>query len=230
LSSFSKSGQIELVPIDINDMVGSFEQRASDIQSVGKILIQGTPEAKSEEPFDFTNLTRNANFFTEAEIQEQIAPYIARATSAEKFLLAKALGNVKKYSPNIFSQIDRAGGDSKVFAMVSAIGDFNIAKQVFDGQDQQKQGVVDKPTETETRTVFESVMGPPGEIYDADDYKTMQEVALAHYAATRIDRVNFVASELEASIQAVSGGIGEYNGYKVELPRGVNEETFTAWH
>jgi hypothetical protein len=232
LEFFSQSGQIELTPIDINNMAESFERRRSNIQNIGSILLQGTPEAnraEGDEPVDFVTLTRGVNFFTEAEIQEQIAPYIARATSAEKFLLAKALGGVQKFSPDVFSQIDKAGGDSRIFAMAAAIGDFNIAKQVFDGQDQVKQGVVDKPTETETRTVFEKVMGPPGEIYGTDDYRTMQEAALGHYAATRIDRVNFVESELEASIQAVSGGIGEYNGYKVELPRGVNQETFTAW-
>ena len=33
-------------------------------------------------------------------------------------------------------------------------------------------------------------------------------------------------SEFADSIEAVTGGIGEVNGFKVELPRGVDSETF----
>jgi hypothetical protein len=30
-------------------------------------------------------------------------------------------------------------------------------------------------------------------------------------------------------MEAVTGGIGEYNGFKLELPRGVNEDRFNRW-
>jgi hypothetical protein len=30
-------------------------------------------------------------------------------------------------------------------------------------------------------------------------------------------------------MEAVTGGIGEYNGFKLELPRGVDQDRFEAW-
>ncbi len=68
-----------------------------------------------------------------------------------------------------------------------------------------------------------------GDVYGAEDRKTVIDSALAHYAATTTTPDKFDKDDFENSVNAVTGGIGEINGGLVELPRGVDGDDFESF-
>ena len=63
------------------------------------------------------------------------------------------------------------------------------------------------------------------DVYGSDDKRAILNSVMAHYAVTG-DQELFDDSDVEAAIEAITGGISEINGYKLELPRGVREDDF----
>ena len=61
-------------------------------------------------------------------------------------------------------------------------------------------------------------LGDVGQVYGADDYKMTMDAAQAYSAATGVD--------YEDALEVVTGGVIDFNGYKLELPRGVGEDDF----
>lgn len=146
-----------------------------------------------------------------------IGEAITKMTTPEKIQLAGTLST----SPEVWGQVSKK--QQRVFSLAGATGDVNLMATVFKGQDLIDGGLVKTPTPAEFLPVLNDTVE---DIYGADDKQSVLQAAVAHYAATVEDPTVFDGSAFESSIEAVTGGIGEVNGFKIELPRGVSEDDF----
>lgn len=137
-------------------------------------------------------------------------------TPQEKTSLAQALGS----STKVWEQLDKQ--NAGLFAMAGAIGDRQVMSAIFEGQTIMDGRTTELAKPTEYLPVFDDYTGG---VYSGDDKRNMINAALAHYYATRENGI-FDSGDFEESIKAVSGGIGEINGGKVELPRGIDPDDF----
>jgi hypothetical protein len=107
--------------------------------------------------------------------------------------------------------------------MAGATGDKDLMSIVFKGQELLKNKVVKAPSNTDYLMVTDEYLG---DVYDPTDKAATIEAAKAHYAATAGNQVVFDETAWDESLAAVTGGISEINGHKLELPRGVDEDNF----
>lgn len=139
----------------------------------------------------------------------------------EKTTLAMAFGTNKK----IWEQLDKKNAGT--FAMVGAIGDEKVMDGVFKGQKLLVDKLIELPEDRATLLQeFDDIVGG---IYVGNDRRAMFDASVAYYAALNgpsAENGFFVDDSFEDAVQAVSGGIAKINGGKVQLPRGVEENTF----
>jgi len=227
LQFFSQSGQIDVSTFDPSNAVASIEARRSDLQDVGAILLQGLDIPEGQEP-SFTQMTQGVNFFTPEEVAN-IGRYVDGLTPIQKAGFAQDMQLAAKFAPQLWEELDK--GDAKLFAVSGAIGDVVVAEKIFMGQSMIDAKTVDRPTEKEFMPVFQDYVGDVYRLQGApgENEQIVMEAVLAHYAATRTDRVEFKEPEFLRSMEAVTGGIGEVNGFKLELPRGVEQDRFETW-
>lgn len=135
----------------------------------------------------------------------------------EKTQLALTLSQ----APSLWGQI--ASKNQAQFAMAGAIGDTDVMMTVFKGQDILDAGnLALKLPRDEYMPVFNDLVE---DVYGTENKSAMLKSALAYYAASG-DQEMFDDGDFKAAIEAVSGGIGKINSFKVELPRGVFEDDF----
>ena len=156
-------------------------------------------------------------YLTDAEA-DQLASYVRRLNPTEKAQVALGLNAMP---PEIWSQI--ADKDEGVFAAVSAIGDAMIAENVFEGQALIRDKLVEMPSTSEQAGVVNDVLG---DVYGEADRRDIVAAARAYYAATVEDRAFYDEDTFEAALQKITGGIAEINGFKVQLPRDMEEDEF----
>lgn len=166
------------------------------------------------------------NFLT----SEEASVYAERATSTEStFVERTVLADELSGMPmSAFQQI--AGKGAYVFAMASAIDDDAVRLGIFKGQDVLKDPTLVLPDGFKNN--FLSKTGDViGDVYYGEDKKATVEAVYAYYMATRTDasETEVDESDLDAAITAVTGGIAEFNGRSIELPRNVGEEAFEDW-
>lgn len=138
-------------------------------------------------------------------------------TSKEKTQLALTLSQ----SPDVWGQL--ASKNQAQFAMAGAIGDTDVMQKIFKGQDILDAGnLALKLPRDEYMPVFNDLVE---DVYGTENKSAMLKSVMAYYAATG-DQEMFDDGDFEAAIEAVSGGIGKINKFKVELPRGVFEDDF----
>jgi hypothetical protein len=106
--------------------------------------------------------------------------------------------------------------------MVAARGDRDVANAVFTGQELVKSKQVRLPPAAEYLEIANEYLGEVGEVYQAKDRGTIIKSALYHYA-TKDDGV-FDGDDFRASLESMTGGVGEINGRRVELPSEVLED------
>jgi len=138
-------------------------------------------------------------------------------TVAEKVQLANTLNS----APSVWGQISPK--NQQAFSMAGATGDDALMTDVFNGQELLKEGLVTAVKASEYLSVSDDFLG---DVYGIQDKASILEAAKAHYASTVGNVDVFDGDAWEASLSAVTGGIGEVNGNKIELPRGVDEDTF----
>ena len=138
-------------------------------------------------------------------------------TVGEKVQLANTLNE----APAVWGQISPK--NQQAFSMAGATGDNVLMATVFNGQELLKNKLVTAAKPSEYLTVSEDFLG---DVYGIQDKSAILEAAKAHYASTTGNVDVFDTNAWETSLSAVTGGIGEVNGNKVELPRGVDEDTF----
>jgi hypothetical protein len=79
------------------------------------------------------------------------------------------------------------------------------------------------PSTSEQAGVVDDVLG---DVYGEADRRDIVAAARAYYAATVEDRAFYSANTFKAALQKVTGGIAEINGFKVQLPRDMEEDEF----
>ena len=153
---------------------------------------------------------------TDTEAQA-LSDQITEMTVTEKIALAETL----QQAPEIWGTI--AGKNQAVFSQAGAIGDRNIMQRVFEGQEAIAEGNVVAPRKSDYLSPFEDYVG---EVYGSEDKAATRDAALAYYAATQTPGLDFDEDLFIDSIEAVTGGIAEVNGYRTQLPRGIDEDRF----
>jgi hypothetical protein len=153
---------------------------------------------------------------TDTEAQA-LSDQITKMTVPEKIALAETL----QQAPEIWGTI--AGKNQAVFSQAGAIGDRNIMQRVFEGQEAIALKTVQSPSARDYLSRFEDYVG---NVYGLEDKAATRDAALAYYAATQTPGLDFDEDLFIDSIEAVTGGIAEVNGYRTQLPRGIDEDRF----
>tara|TARA_R110002124_G_scaffold4836_1_gene30351 strand:+ start:603 stop:2705 length:2103 start_codon:yes stop_codon:yes gene_type:complete len=149
-----------------------------------------------------------------------LSDQITQMTVPEKIKLAKTL----QQAPEIWGSI--AGKNQAVFAQVGAIGNPDIMQRVLSGHEAIAMGNVTPPTRSEYLPPFENYVG---NVYGAEDRAATAQAAIAYYVATQTPGEYFDQSMFVDAVKAVTGGISEVNGYKTQLPRGVDADRFVEF-
>jgi len=215
LDHLNKVGAIDVQPFDTADIQGSTERRLAELRAAEVYTVYDRTLGPAYE----------ANFFTEAEAQAVVS-YINQASPEQKASIAQAFQAASREAPQIWEQIAKKNG--QLFAMAGAIGNIDTARVIFEGDALLRNKTAANPSTNDYLPAFFDYVGNtyrrPGT--SGEDEALVMNAALAHYAATRSDPTTFSEDEFVASIDAVTGGIGEYNDSKVELPKEVDQDMF----
>ena len=156
---------------------------------------------------------------TDTEAQA-LSDQITKMTVTEKIALAETL----QQAPEIWGSI--AGKNQAVFSQAGAIGDRNIMQRVFEGQEAIALKTVQSPSARDYLSPFEDYVG---DVYGLEDKAATRDAALAYYAATQTPGLDFDKDLFIDSIEAVTGGIAKVNGFKTQLPRGIDDNQFNEF-
>ena len=140
-------------------------------------------------------------------------------TPMEKIELAATL----KASPAVWGQLDKKNAGQ--FAMAGATGDIPVMSAIFKGQELLKQKLVKALKQDDYLADFNDVVEG---VYGPQDRRAILDAAISHYSSTSSGAIdgNYDSGDFEASLAAVTGGIGKVNGFNLELPRGVSDDDF----
>lgn len=153
------------------------------------------------------------------EEANQFANFIKTRSPTEKAQMALGMNAMP---PQVWSQI--ADKEEGLFAMASAIGDSQIAINVFEGQTLLRDDLVKMPTAEQQLDVVNETLG---NVYGEADRKDVISAARAYYAATTESRNIYDKDQFVAALEKITGGIGVINGFKIRLPRNVDENEFS---
>lgn len=153
--------------------------------------------------------------YRETEIQELVAS-MGEMTANEKADLAMTIGDNER----TYQQLDKK--NASLFAMLSATGNRDLANSVFLGEELVKTKQFKLPPPADFTETVEDYLGDVGEVYGVQDRETIIKAAKYHYATTG-DEI-FDDSAFEKSLEAITGGIAEINGRRVELPENIDED------
>lgn len=156
---------------------------------------------------------------TDTEAQA-LSDQITKMTVPEKIALAETL----QQAPEIWGSI--ASKNQAVFSQAGAIGDRNIMQRVFEGQEAISLKNVQSPSARDYLSPFEDYVG---NVYGLEDKAATRDAALAYYAATQTPGLDFDKDLFIDSIEAVTGGIAKVNGFKTQLPRGIDNNQFNEF-
>jgi len=148
---------------------------------------------------------------------ENLSKSIEEMTVQEKVSLSDTLNR----APEVWGQVSEK--NQQVFSMAGATGDNVLMAAVFQGQELIKAKLVSAPKGTDYLPVSDEFLS---DVYGIQDKSAIVEAAKAHYAATVGNVDVFDVDGFEDSLAAVTGGIAEVNGNKLELPRGVIDDDF----
>ena len=153
--------------------------------------------------------------FMESEIQD-IVRKLPEMTPSEKADMSMSMGG----NPATYMQLDKK--NASVFAMLSARGDRNLSEMVFLGEELIKTKQFKVPSQKDYIVTVDEYLGKPGEVYGSEDRATIIKAALSHYAA--VGNEEYDPGLFEKSLEAITGGIGEVNGSRIELPPEISED------
>jgi hypothetical protein len=136
------------------------------------------------------------------------------------------LANTFVGSPAIWEQFDKKNAPQ--FAMAGAIGDKTIQTSIFTGQELIKNKIVKLPSREDYIGDFNDMVEG---VYGARDSKAILDSALSIYAANSDAAIegNYDSGDFEQAIRDATGGIGNINGFNLELPRNVDQDDFEEY-
>lgn len=218
LEFLSERGIITVTPFDFANPQAAVSQRAAEMNALTASVGVSSTTGR---------IQYEQNFFTDREA-EAYGQYLSAATPLQLAANAQSLSLVAGKYPQIWEQVAGQDGKAKLFAMAGAIDDIATAEKIFQGH----QFLIDKtrtnPPKNQYIAVFEDIVGDtykrPGTA--GEDHSLVLNAALAHYASNRLVLDEFKEEEFKSSVRAITGGIGERNGFKFELPRDVEEDVF----
>lgn len=88
------------------------------------------------------------------------------------------------------------------------------------------QGQAKLPSFQNYIRVADDYLGQAGEVYQPENRGLVIQAALNHYAKSNPDPSVFDGGAFEDSLASITGGIGEFNKGKYQLPRDVTEDQF----
>lgn len=187
-------------------------------------------------PFDYTDPNSLAERVSQADIlSEHYSVQVSPLTEAEVSTLANginnmtvdekmALANTLSQAPTLWGELDK--NNQKAFAMAGAIGDPNVMRAVFTGQELIKEKLVQVPSKQDYLATFEDYVQ---DVYGTDDKAAIMQAAIAHYSAIQIPGEVFDSGLFEESLSAVAGTMEEVNGFRTVMPRGVDPDQFETF-
>lgn len=194
---------------------------------------QGLVEFK---PFDYTDPNSLTERVSQADIlSEHYGVQVSPLTEVEVSTLANginnmtvdekmALANTLSQAPTLWGELDKK--NQKAFAMAGAIGDPNVMRAVFTGQELIKEKLVQVPSKQDYLATFEDYVQ---DVYGTDDKAAIMQAAIAHYSAVQIPSEVFDSGLFEESLNAVAGTMEEVNGFRTVMPRGVDPDQFETF-
>lgn len=109
------------------------------------------------------------------------------------------------------------------FSMAGATGDRDLMAKVFSGQEKIKEKLIEPPKKSEYLAEFEDYVA---DVYGIKDKSAVLQAAIAYYSDIQVPGEVFDAGLFEEAMQAVTGGIDTYNGFKIAMPRGIDPDQF----
>lgn len=218
LDFLQKRNPDEVKQFDFADFSGSLARRQVDMSNVnGKV---------GYDPFTNKPLYQQ-NFFTEEEAI-RVGQLISNADPEALASFAVAFQKVGMKHPQVWEQIASTGLDGQMFSLAGAIEKPTVAEHIFRGALIMKEDANMKPKTSDYVYEYEQVVGDvylrPGT--SGETNAAVKNAVVAHYVGSGGSREEFDDSLFQASIDAVTGGIGEINGFKVELPPEIDEDLF----
>ena len=156
--------------------------------------------------------------FTDAEVT-QLVGGLQGMTPDEKGLLAMSIGSMD--NSKVLKEITKK--QAPVFAMVAAIGDEQIANDVFTGQAELDAGNVTLPAGIDKEEMLANMYDYLGNVYSGEDLAATRKAIFAHYA-NAAGNADYDEDVLEASAKAITGGVATFNNFSIELPRGIESD------
>lgn len=129
-----------------------------------------------------------------------------------------ALAGIFKDAPGVWGQIAKEGAGS--FAQLSALGNENVMKIAFKGQDEVAAGRVKQITTDDYRKDF---VEATGNVYGPEDAATVMQAAVDYYyGSVELGSDVYDSGKFKEAIQAVTGGIEKVRGVITQLPEGID--------
>jgi len=140
-------------------------------------------------------------------------------TPDEKIALATTLQS----APEVWGQLDK--NNAGQFAMAGASGDMAVMTAIFKGQELLKEKLVKPLRQDDYLSFYNDIVEG---VYGPDDRRAVLDAVISHYSSTSSSAIAgfYDSADFARSVMAVTGGIGSVNGYNIELPRGVDEDSF----
>ena len=220
LDYVSKTKIVDVQPIDINNLDTWVAGRSQSLTLAAAFMAQGELAGDDETVFDLTKMKA----FTKSE-RAYLQSWIKTATADDIAKLAIGLHPLGKRARGLYEELHEA--DAQMFAIAAATGDQDVARAIFAGKDREPL-VEDK--KLEFAEIFNETVGDvfTFENSTADNRRLNLDAARYVYQAIREDQIEFDQPAFEKALEMVTGGIGVHNGFKVALPRGVEQSVFST--
>lgn len=222
LDFLSQRGIVSVEPFDFTSLSESIPRRIQEMNSIAASV--GVSETTGKMLFE-------QNVLTDQEAS-QFAAYLSEASPMMLVKDAQAFSMIASKYPQIWEQLAGEGrGKAGQFAMAGAINDIPVATSIFQGQFKIDEGAP-VPNKNDLYEIYKTKVGDlyelPGSFGENDTL--VFKAALAYYVENRTSPDTQiggdVTSEFQAAIDAVTGGVGEYNNFTYQLPRGMEEDDF----
>ena len=222
LDFLSERKIVNVEPFDFANLGESIPRRIQEMNAIAASV--GVDEVTGKMLFE-------QNVLTDQEAS-QFAAYLSEASPMMLVRDAQAFSMVADKYPQIWEQLAGQGrGKASQFAMAGAVNDIPVATAIFQGQFKIDQGAP-LPNKNELYSIYKNKVGDlyelPGSFGEND--AIVFRAALAHYAEVRTSPETQiggdVTTQFQASIDAVTGGVGTYNNFTYQLPRGMEEDDF----
>ena len=196
-----KQGYVEYTTLNVSDLLSDTSEEAQQVFRT----------RKADAKLLSTIYGTNVSVFTKQEAFELTAA-LPNMSVDQKLRLSEILGE----DSGVWAQISKDPA-SGAFAQVSALGDLNVSRVVFMGQEALATNNVEPVRGNDlddANTILDDVVG---NVYGNFDKESVRDAALNYYYGSKPKRGMFDQNNWKAAIQAVTGGIEKVRSYPTQL-------------